>query len=215
MWTYNTDYLAHYGVLGQKWGVRRFQNEDGSLTSEGKERYRTDSKLGNFVRAVSNTRVGQMRAVSRNKGFKKDLKEIKSEYKNQKKEIKEQKKRSFLDDDFDALRENKQKMKQLKSDFKKTKQEARVSAAEALYPWQSKELNEKIQTGGLKSNLKAMVLGEYGSLKYEELSTRKNIAKGEAIVGAIFEEWSNNLTGGYNSIRGYVDNKKKYKEKYE
>lgn len=36
----NTDYLAHYGKLGQKWGIRRFQNEDGSLTPLGEERYR-------------------------------------------------------------------------------------------------------------------------------------------------------------------------------
>lgn len=35
--------LAHYGVKGQKWGVRRFQNEDGSYTPEGKERYNRDS----------------------------------------------------------------------------------------------------------------------------------------------------------------------------
>lgn len=33
------DYLAHYGIKGQKWGVRRFQNEDGSLTAAGKEHY--------------------------------------------------------------------------------------------------------------------------------------------------------------------------------
>lgn len=32
-------YLAHYGIKGQKWGIRRFQNEDGSLTDEGKRRY--------------------------------------------------------------------------------------------------------------------------------------------------------------------------------
>lgn len=32
-------YLAHHGVKGQKWGVRRFQNKDGSLTSAGKARY--------------------------------------------------------------------------------------------------------------------------------------------------------------------------------
>lgn len=32
-------YLAHYGVKGQKWGVRRYQNEDGTLTEEGKKRY--------------------------------------------------------------------------------------------------------------------------------------------------------------------------------
>lgn len=32
-------YLAHHGIKGQKWGVRRFQNSDGSLTSAGKKRY--------------------------------------------------------------------------------------------------------------------------------------------------------------------------------
>lgn len=36
---YEQNYLAHFGVKGQRWGVRRFQNEDGSLTSAGKERY--------------------------------------------------------------------------------------------------------------------------------------------------------------------------------
>lgn len=32
------DELLHYGIKGQKWGVRRFQNADGSYTSEGKRR---------------------------------------------------------------------------------------------------------------------------------------------------------------------------------
>ena len=32
------DGLSHHGIKGQKWGIRRYQNEDGSLTSEGKER---------------------------------------------------------------------------------------------------------------------------------------------------------------------------------
>ena len=35
----NTSYLAHHGIKGQKWGIRRYQNEDGSLTAEGKKRY--------------------------------------------------------------------------------------------------------------------------------------------------------------------------------
>lgn len=32
-------YLAHFGIKGQKWGVRRYQNEDGSLTGEGRSHY--------------------------------------------------------------------------------------------------------------------------------------------------------------------------------
>lgn len=31
------DYLAHHGILGQKWGVRRYQNYDGSLTALGRK----------------------------------------------------------------------------------------------------------------------------------------------------------------------------------
>ena len=32
-------YLVHYGIKGQKWGIRRFENSDGTLTAEGKKRY--------------------------------------------------------------------------------------------------------------------------------------------------------------------------------
>lgn len=33
------NYLCHHGIKGQKWGVRRFQNEDGTYTAAGRERY--------------------------------------------------------------------------------------------------------------------------------------------------------------------------------
>lgn len=33
------DELYHHGIKGQKWGVRRYQNEDGTLTADGKIRY--------------------------------------------------------------------------------------------------------------------------------------------------------------------------------
>lgn len=36
--------LRHHGILGQKWGVRRFQNSDGTWTEAGKKRYAKDIK---------------------------------------------------------------------------------------------------------------------------------------------------------------------------
>lgn len=38
-------YLCHYGIQGMKWGVRRYQNPDGSLTSEGRARYSAGHKF--------------------------------------------------------------------------------------------------------------------------------------------------------------------------
>lgn len=32
--------LYHHGIKGQRWGVRRFQNENGTYTDEGKRRYK-------------------------------------------------------------------------------------------------------------------------------------------------------------------------------
>lgn len=46
----NDEYLMHYGVKGMKWGVRRYRNEDGSYTEEGKKRYRDVPNLKNLRR---------------------------------------------------------------------------------------------------------------------------------------------------------------------
>ena len=37
----NNNELYHHGVKGQKWGVRRYQNPDGTLTAKGKARLNT------------------------------------------------------------------------------------------------------------------------------------------------------------------------------
>lgn len=49
----NSDYLQHYGVIGMKWGRRRYQNADGSLTADGKLRYRTNQGTKEIVKNTS------------------------------------------------------------------------------------------------------------------------------------------------------------------
>lgn len=47
------NYIQHHGVKGQRWGVRRYQNADGSLTPSGKAHYKS---VGEAVRTIGDAR---------------------------------------------------------------------------------------------------------------------------------------------------------------
>lgn len=79
------DELAHRGIKGQKWGVRRFQNEDGSLTPEGEKRYSRlkdyDSSVrGRMIEADvdyrEKSRREQKEAAARGKALQEKVREI-------------------------------------------------------------------------------------------------------------------------------------------
>ena len=93
--------LYHHGILGMKWGIRRFQNKDGSLTAAGKQRYRTDndnsghtlknrvkSALGIYKEGDGNPYVSEKRREDRRRQQEEQAKvKAQEENKNAKKDI--------------------------------------------------------------------------------------------------------------------------------
>lgn len=77
---YDSNYLAHFGIMGMKWGVRRYQNDDGSLTPAGRERYGTTfSKKAKTAKNIFKSDVGSRSSKSLKDARRKDIDELSTE----------------------------------------------------------------------------------------------------------------------------------------
>ena len=64
--TKNSNELYHHGVKGQKWGVRRYQNEDGTLTAKGKKHLEKQEAKSAYKEAKQNYKTVYNNALKEN-----------------------------------------------------------------------------------------------------------------------------------------------------
>ena len=84
--------LYHFGIRGMKWGIRRYQNEDGSRTEEGRRHY--GYKIISPSEAIASNRMSAKSKRQIRLELKRAKKEAKAEAKRAKKEAQEQEKRA-------------------------------------------------------------------------------------------------------------------------
>lgn len=157
----NKNYLAHHGTKGQQWGIRRWQNPDGSLTPAGREHYRYGDE--------------------RDSSSKYDIKRLKAETKAKiKYEKAQQKMNAKLEKVKNAEKEKKAKQKAAEKaikDREKAEQHARDVAE------QKKQITEFKKKHPLKYNelkkylTKEGVLNDAGKALFFGNGNKKNISQ--------------------------------------
>lgn len=111
--------LAHHGIMGQKWGIRKYQNPDGTLTEAGKRRYGTVQNFNKIQNARVDAEAYKIRAKAEAKVAKKQQKiEDKRNAKLEKARQKEEDKRNLKMAKEMQKIQDKQAKKQAKIDEK-------------------------------------------------------------------------------------------------
>lgn len=127
--------LYHFGIRGQTWGRRRYQNEDGSLTEEGKRRYGTRE---NYERIHNKKRLSEMSDEEIRRAI--DRKNLENEYRKAAGGNAAINALNKIGDFYEKRQERSLRREELKVEAEKAKSEAQKAASEA-----KKAQSEKIK----------------------------------------------------------------------
>ena len=175
------DFLYHHGIKGQHWGVRRFQNDDGSLTDAGRKRYYS-SDVDGANKNLSNAKADYKKAVGNyykttgggmiyNQKATKDLTDSAKKLNWAKEDLKDEKVKTKLNAETKVSK----RRTALEEEYKKkgmTDEEAAVAAYK-------REKTEKILAATLGVTVAAAAA--YGAYKYHDYAFDKVIPAGTSI----------------------------------
>ena len=162
------DFIEHYGVKGQKRGVRRYQNEDGSLTDLGRRHYGIFERMRNYFSPAS-------------KGYRAAQKQKKIDEK-----IKYQQKVNELNRLKNESKEEEYRIKQMKRADKEERKARKFEQDIREKELESKErqfnLQQKTMLDIQKQKDNAQLAREQAQREYQ---TQQEIAKGKTLLGRL------------------------------
>lgn len=166
------EHLEHWGILGMKWGVRRYQNKDGSLTQAGRARYGSGSSksLGERYSAYKKARTAKIKEKTMRSG------NIKTILKNQK---------YLTDAEFDKAVARAKKVESLtpkESEYVKKLKESAVDSLTKERHLKESEFGKKIKDSIADSLTKERHLPEKKKKELDEYEKQKKQARTDAIV---------------------------------
>lgn len=171
--------LYHWGIKGMKWGVRRYQNKDGSLTKAGQKRYL--NKDGSLSKA------GQKR-------YNKETAELKSEKKLLRNQLRSQKKMEKLQALKDETEEMKKSVEEQETPEAKRERLLKSTDPKELYENRNMlttaELNERINRIDTEARLNSKIVVEHEKTGREIVNEKLQKAS----------ETINNVTNLYRKV---------------